>query len=202
MGGEDDGFPEAVVLADDLPQQQAGLRIESRRRFVEEQHLGVVHHGARNREALHHAAGKRADHVGRAVGKFELFEQAVRVALAGLVVLAEVGAVEGEDLARGQGEIEIGSLRDDADQALGLYLLLPDVELSDEDASAGGLRARGQNADGGRFARAVGTEQAEDLAGADFERDAVQRDQFYLLLLWPLAHGGVREAGAPCSRWR
>ena len=102
-----------------------------------------------------------------------------RFALAG--GLAEVGAVEQQDFAGGEGEIEIGPLRDHADQALGRDLLLPHVVLADEGAAGGRADARGEDADGSGFAGAVGAEQAEDLARADFERDAVQGDHLEFL---------------------
>ncbi len=35
-----------------------------------------------------------------------------------------------------------------------------------------------QNADGGRFARAVGAEKAEDLARPHFERHVIHGDEF------------------------
>ncbi len=75
VGGEDDGLALAVVIADDVPEQQAGLRIEAGGRLVEEQHFGIVHHGAGDGEALHHAAGEAADHVVGAVGQLEAFQQ-------------------------------------------------------------------------------------------------------------------------------
>ena len=127
VGGEDDGFAEAVVIADDLPQQQARLRIEAGAGLVEEQHFGIVHHGAGDGEALHHAAREGAGHVVGAVGELELLEQLGGAPLALAGALAEVGAVEQQDFARGEGEIQVGPLRHHADQPLGLHLLLPDV---------------------------------------------------------------------------
>ena len=82
---------------------------------------------------------KVRDHVVGAVGELELFEQLAGAARALAGALAEVGAVEQQDFARGEGEIEVGPLRHHADQALGLHLLPPDVEFADEGAPAGGL---------------------------------------------------------------
>ena len=73
--GEQNGFAALVVLADDLPQKQARLRIETGAWLVEEENLRIVHHGARNRKPLHHAAGKTAHQLVGAVGQFEAFEQ-------------------------------------------------------------------------------------------------------------------------------
>jgi len=54
--GEQNGFAGLVVLANDLPQEQARLRVETGAGLVQKQHLRIVHHGARDGEALHHAA--------------------------------------------------------------------------------------------------------------------------------------------------
>ncbi len=88
-----------------------------------------------------------------------------------------------QDLACGQGEVEIRTLRDDSNQALDRDLILPDFVLADPCLAAGGLHARGENSDGRGFARAVGTEQTKDFAGGDVEREAVERDNFRLGLL-------------------
>ena len=47
--GEQHGFAELVVFANDLPEQDARLRIEAGAGFVEEQNLRIVHHGAGDR---------------------------------------------------------------------------------------------------------------------------------------------------------
>jgi hypothetical protein len=43
--------------------------------LVQEKYLGVVHHGARNGETLHHAAGESASHLIGPVTEFEAIEQ-------------------------------------------------------------------------------------------------------------------------------
>ncbi len=92
--GQQDGFAELVVFANDLPEQDAGLRIESGAGLVEKQDLRIVHHGARDGEALHHAAGKSAHHLIGAIGELEFFEQCVGALVAFFGGDAEVGAVE------------------------------------------------------------------------------------------------------------
>src|SRR5262249_32113074 len=97
-----------------------------------------------------------------------------------------------------------GALRHYPDPPLGLHLLPPHVELADEHAPAGGPCARGEDADGGALARTVRPQQPEDLTGADFERDAVERPHFHLLLfvLLLLAGGALGREGeaAPPGR--
>ncbi len=93
---------------------------------------------------------------------------------------AKIGAVEGEDLASGQREIQIRALRDHADQPLDGDLLLPDVVFADERLAAGGTDACRKNADGCGLAGAVGAEKAEDFPGQDIEGDSIERDDFRL----------------------
>jgi len=142
-----------------------------------------VHHGARDGEALHHAAGEAADHLVSAISELEAFEESFGALGAFLRGKAEVGAVKREDLASGQREIQIGALGDHADEALDGDLLLPDVVFADERLAAGGADTRGENADGRGFAGAVGSEQAEAFSGQDVEGNSVERHDFRLALL-------------------
>ena len=80
VGRQHDRAAAGVVLADDFPEEQAGLRVEPGRRLIEEEDLGVVHHGARDRETLHHAAGESAGEVVGAVGELESLEELSRAA--------------------------------------------------------------------------------------------------------------------------
>ncbi len=178
---QDDGFALPVVIAHDVPKQQPGLRIQAGGRLVQEQHRGVVHHGAGNGEALHHAAGKAAHHLVGAVGQLEAVEQLGGALLALAGRLPEVSAVKEQNFAGGEGEIQVGPLRHHPDQPLGRHLLPPHVVFADERAAGGGADARGQDADGGGFARAVGAQQAEDPAALDFERNAVESHHFEFL---------------------
>src|SRR6185369_8106665 len=57
---QEDRLAALVVFANDLPEQQTRLRIESGAWFVEKEHLRIVHHRACDRETLHHAAGEPA----------------------------------------------------------------------------------------------------------------------------------------------
>ena len=116
MSGQQHGLPCLVIFANDFPQQDARLGIEAGAGFVEKQDLRIVHHGAGNGEPLHHAAGKSAHHLIGTFREFEFFKQGVGALISQLGSKSKVGAVEDEDLAGGQREIEVGTLRDDADQ--------------------------------------------------------------------------------------
>src|ERR1035441_7739072 len=202
MRGNHDGLAEAVVVANDLPQQQARLRIEPGAGLVQKQHFGIVHHSAGDRQALHHAAGKGAHHVAGAVRQPKLFQQFIGAPLPVAGALPEVGAVKSQDFARRERKIQIGALRHHADQPLGLHLFPPPIEFADKDPTAGGLRPRGQTSDGGRFPRAVGAEQTENFTRADFEGDPIQRHQIELFRRLFLVGGTSRREGEACPASR
>ena len=115
---------------------------------------------------------------------------------------AEVRRVENQNLARRQGEIEIRTLRHDSDQPLDLGLLLPYVVIADPGLSAGGAHPRGENADRGGLARAVGPEQSEDLSGLDFERQSVESGDLGFGLLRILRVGARDETSGGAQRRR
>ena len=67
---------------------------------------------------------------------------------------------------------QVGGLQADADAVFELVLLFVGIEAEHAHIAGGALADAFENLDGGGFARAVGTEQAEDFAGLDFEIDA------------------------------
>src|SRR5579859_2438098 len=199
--GEQDGAAFAVVLADDFPQQQPGLRIEANARFIEEQDLRVVHHGARNRDALHHAAGESANELVGAVGQLEAVKQGIGALGAFARTQTEVCPVEDQNLARGQREIEVRALGNNADLALGGGLILPDIVSADPGCAAGGANTGGQDAHGRGFTRAIRTEKAENLSGSYIEVNAIERNNLRLWLLVALAPRGGSIAAYRSGRW-
>src|SRR5579859_6146990 len=112
--GQQNRFAGLVVLANDLPKQQLGLWIKAGAGLIEKKDLGIVHHGARDREPLHHAAGETADHLIAAIGELESVEESVGALTALGRVEAEVGAVKEQNLAGGEGEVQVGALCDDS----------------------------------------------------------------------------------------
>src|SRR5581483_297009 len=138
-----------VVLANDFPKEKSRLRIEANAWLVEKQDLRIVHHRPGNGNALHHATGEAANQFIGSLCKFEAIEQ-FGSALAALArVESEIGAVKLQDLARSEREIEIGSLRDNSDFALGRSLVLPDIVAAHPCGSAGWANTRCQYADRG-----------------------------------------------------
>ncbi len=73
--GEQDRLAVDVEVAEDLPQGDPALRVESGGRLVEEQHLRPVHDRPGDHQPLRHAAGERHHRRARALGETELLEQ-------------------------------------------------------------------------------------------------------------------------------
>src|SRR3984957_11508807 len=205
---QQDRFASLVVFANDLPQKQFGLRIKAGAGFVEKQHLGIVHHGARNRETLHHAAGKPAHHLVGAVGQLEAVQQFFRTPGSLFGTEAEICAVKKQNLARGKRKVEIRTLRHHADQAFYRDLLFPNVVIAYPGLAAGWLHAGGQDSYSSGLARAIWSEKAEDFTRVDVERKAVERDnlgfRLFVFLVASLLSGGfhVRRRRARASSER
>jgi hypothetical protein len=74
-----------------------------------------------------------------------------------------------------QRAVQVAALGHHGESALGSHRVPHDVDAGDQGAARGRLDPGGEHADGGGLAGAVGSQQAEHLAGADAERDAVNR---------------------------
>src|SRR5215468_4679046 len=91
---ENHGSARAIVFANDLPEQDASLRIQADARFVEEQNLWIMHHRARNGETLDHAAREASHHLIRAISELESLQQSVGAFLSLLRRDSEISGVK------------------------------------------------------------------------------------------------------------
>src|SRR3954470_3754614 len=82
-----------------------------------------------------------------------------------------------EDLASGREEIEIGILDDAADAAHRVLELMALIETADGDVAGRRLDETDQHPDRGRLARSVWSQEAEDFAPLQLERNGVD-DRF------------------------
>ncbi|EKB43274.1 hypothetical protein B857_03968 [Solibacillus isronensis B3W22] len=92
VGDEQDGHAEfAPNGADQVLQVRAGLCVHGRKRFVHQQHLGLIGHGAGDGHALLHAAGKLPGvglrNVGQAHGLQRVVDEPVAFSLGHTLVL-------------------------------------------------------------------------------------------------------------------
>ncbi len=164
-----------MQLADHVPERQATLRIETGGRLVEEQDIGDVHDRPGDHQALSHASRELGDVGPGTVGEPELLEELSRAFVGVPRVHPEVAAVEVQVLRDVERAVQGVGLRHDANH------LLEGGGLHDRvDAADGGPPRRRdhpgrQHPDGGRLARAIRAEQAEDLAAADAQVQVVDR---------------------------
>ena len=173
LGGEEDRGPVVVERPHLLPDRLAADRVEARGRLVEEEHPRFVDQGGGQVEAALHAAGVGAD---PAVGGFveaDPLEQGVGALLAGGARQPLQGRLQPNQLAPGHQRVQRRLLQGDPDRGSHGAGLADHVVPGDGGPTGGRQQQRGQHADGGRLAGAVGTEEAEDLALGDLEVDAL-----------------------------
>lgn len=72
VGGEEDGLPGGVELAQDLPKRQPALRVEPGGGFIEHQDGWAVHDGPCDHEPLCHSSRERPDWCSRTFLEAEL----------------------------------------------------------------------------------------------------------------------------------
>ena len=122
------------------------------------------------------------DPVVGAVGQADLLEHGVdrrlRLAASEPVQPGRVAQV----LAAGQVAVEADAVGEVADAALDLERATRRVEADDPGRALGRLGQAEEHQDGRRLARAVLTEQAEDLAGTDVEVEVVDGDELVVAL--------------------
>jgi hypothetical protein len=173
--GEHDRHAALVQRPDAVPQEEPGLGVEVVGRFVQEQHVRLVHQGPAQHDALLQATGEPVQLVLAPGGQAQLLQQPVGAGLTLPARHAVVGGVEREDLAHAQAAVEVGGLGDHADPLLRGDGVRDDVDARDSGAAARGQHARRQDADRGGLARPVGAEQPERLPAPHRERHAVHR---------------------------
>src|SRR6185369_11339936 len=137
-------------LRDLLPHPGPRLRVETRRRLVQEEDLRAVDDPEADVEPAAHAAGVRAGSPIRS-------------------------GLEVERAAAGLGRIGRAALRDVADALANEPRLAPEAGTRDRSLAGGRLDQRREHPEGRGLARAVGAQEAEDLARVDMEVDAGDR---------------------------
>src|SRR3990170_1488614 len=170
VGREHHGLPRLPELRDDVPQAAARLRVEARRRLVEEHDLRVVDKGEGDRESLLLTARQLLRPFVRLLLEVHELHQAVG-GHAGRVHRGE----HLEGLSHGQPLEQGGRLELHADQRPEPPPVLPDVNPRDLDRTAIRAAQALQDLPRRRLAGSVWTDEAEDLALADGEGDPVDR---------------------------
>src|SRR5665647_3313730 len=159
------------VLVADVGQQAIedvdGARVEAGVRLVQQQHARPVEDGARDGQALAHTLAVGAHDVVAAVAELEALEE-LRDARLAVVHPVHVG-VEAQVLQRREVEVQHGVVRDEPDGAAHGHRVVAHVVAGDPDRAGAGREQRGEHAQHGRLAGAVGAEDAEKAAALEAE---------------------------------
>ena len=177
LRGQDDRRAVAHQTPQEVPQIATAPRVEAGGRFVEEQDGRIGHEAGGEVEAPPHAAGEVLDELAGSIGEVEPLEELV-AAPAGLGPGQAVQATDHLEVqATAHEPVDGGLLGGDADPAADVGRLRGDVEAGDRRRPLRRLRQRGQDPDGGRLARPVVTEQAEDAPRRHVEVEAPERPE-------------------------
>jgi hypothetical protein len=173
------------------PHRRASLGIETRRRFVEEEDARPVDEPDRHVEASFHAAGVAPRRPVGGLLEPDEPEELGDPRTKGRAAHAVDPALQEEVLASRGLPVDAGVLGDVADRLADALRMGHDVLACDE-GSPGIRTGQGrEHANGCRLAGAVRSQEAEDLAFSDRERDAVQRLHSPISLAEPLGDDRV-----------
>src|SRR5208282_2866755 len=176
VSGDNDG--DALLIAQDLeilPKVAPSTGIETGRRLVEEQNLGMVKQAFGELDATLHSSGKSFHAIGTAVEQSDAGKDLVDAGFKfGPAQTVEVSLMPEVFVGRELGINALG-LEDDTDVAAQGPRLADGIEAGDGGAPGRGDHERGENAEQGGFAAAVRPQQTKKLGGANVEGDAVER---------------------------
>mmetsp|Transcript_29280 Transcript_29280/g.53020 ORF Transcript_29280/g.53020 Transcript_29280/m.53020 type:complete len:262 (-) Transcript_29280:10-795(-) len=172
MRGQQHRVALLVQAGDELPQGLAQLHVDAGGGLVQHDDGWAVHQGLGHQHAALHAARELA-HIGIGlVGQAQVGEQLVDPVV--VVLDPEVAALDTQRLAHAEEGVEHQFLRHHAQRLARGGVVVHHVVAHHAHAALGGTGQAGQHADQRRLAGAVGAEQAEELAAADVEADAIQ----------------------------
>ena len=170
--GEQHGAALGDELADEAAELEDAGGIEPVERLIEDQQLGIGQQAARHAEALAHAQRVALDAVVATRAQPDALQRAVDAAVGRAVA---GGRVDVEVLAAGEVGMEARLLDDRADARERRGALAGEVVTEDPHVAGGRLGEPEEQADQGRLAGAVGSEEAEGGAPRDFEVDSGER---------------------------
>ncbi len=160
--------PQGLEVVED---RVAALRVDAHRRLVEQDELRVVQQARGQVQAPLHPAAERLDPVARAFGEADEGEAGGDGRLQGRSGQAVEGPEEPQVLARGQLVEEREVLGHEADGGFGRVGVAAQGLAVDADLTRIGGHDPRDHPHRRAFARAVGAEESDQLAGADRERD-------------------------------
>ena len=160
--------------AQQVPQREPGLGVESDGRLVEKDHLRLMEQRAGDHQPLLLAARQVLDLRGGLAQDLELLQQGHRPCRRDAGGHAVVGAVKDEVLDDVEPAIGIRPLRHHANAATHGHILRAHIVAGHERLAARRVDPRGEDAERGRLPRPVRPKQAEELAVVDAEIEPVE----------------------------
>ena len=173
MRGQDDGDAGLPQRAHQRPHVAPQLDVDAGRRLVEKQDARLVRQRLGDQHAALHAARQRPDHVVFLLPQRQLLQHFLDVG--GLGSEAEQAAAERDRRPHRFEGVGRQFLRHEPDEGARGAPIADDVVAVDFDGPGARLDYPADRADERRFARAIGAQQRENLAAADFEVDVLQR---------------------------
>ena len=177
LGREQHGGVRRDQLADQVPQLVAAVRVESRGRFVEEQHRRTCDERGRDIEAAAHPTRVGPDRPRCGLEQLEALEEFLHPrAKLPTGQLAET-AHEPQVLAARQVRVDGRELAGQPDQATHRRRLARHVDTQHHGPPPIGPQDRRQDPDHRRLARTIRPQQAEHAADGNLEIDVIDRDK-------------------------
>src|SRR5262245_3352716 len=198
MRAEKNHPPLAREKAQQGPEKQSGADIQSRKRLVEDQQIGIVEQSGGEQDALTHAFRVRRQ---RAVAALEQGEQVQQPRDSGVEPrpgeAAEV-ADQREVLGRRQMGVQVRLFGDVADSPLTTNRVLGHADAVEMERSGAWLEEADHHVDGRALAGSVRPEVAQDFAAANLEAYLVDREEAAV----PAAERPrLKHAGPGASAW-
>ena len=161
-------------LGDGVPDRLPAAQVEARRGLVEEEHLRARHQAHGQVDPPPHAAGVVLHTPIAGTDEVEPLEQLIGAASRAGTAEAREPAHHPEVLLPGEQHVDRGVLAGQADGPAYVSRGSHDVVTGDRRAPGVGPGQGRENADGGRLARPVGTEEGEHRAALDAQVEAVE----------------------------
>ena len=186
MAGDDERLAGGGQPQKDVAHLDARLRVQTVGRFVQNEHFRVVQQRPGQPNPLPHAVAEALDVAVAHVGAAGRFHNRLDAPLSRAGRDAEGGSEEVEVLPDPHVVVGTEDIRHVADQSLDAFAVARTIGAGDAGRASGRPELPDQDLDGCRFAGPVGTDEAEDAAAVQGQRQMVQRQEVAVFLGQPV----------------
>ena len=167
VGGDEDRLACRLQLSDEIPEREAKRGVQTRRRLVENQQIGIVDQRHGDGHSSSETSGELTDGHLRVASQLEEFEAFLYAAGESLLAQEVVAAEDAQVLFGAQRFDENGLLERDTQTRSNPAGVSSHVYAEDVNAASGGRRDPVDHSQRCGLARSVGAEQAETRAARD-----------------------------------